>query len=251
MAGGFGTRLQPLTYQRPKPMVPVAGVPMMEHIVRLLVKYDFDDAISLLYYHGNLINDYFGDGTPWNIRMNYKSAQSDLGTAGSVRNASDLINSSFIVISADVLTDFDLKKAIEFHKDREALATIVLTRHPTPLQFGIVILDEERRITRFLEKPAWGQVFSDTINTGIYILEPEVLEMIPKGELFDFSMNLFPKILSSGKGLYGYIADGYWRDVGNLREYRRANEDALWERVKLHFSGKSVIECLYIQFCFG
>jgi len=240
MAGGFGTRLQPLTYQRPKPMVPVAGVPMMEHIVRLLVKYGFDDAISLLYYHGNLINDYFGDGAPWNIRINYKSAQSDLGTAGSVRNASDLINSSFIVISADVLTDFDLKKAIEFHKDREALATIVLTRHPTPLQFGIVILDEDRRITRFLEKPAWGQVFSDTINTGIYILEPEILEMIPKGELFDFSMNLFPKILSSGKGLFGYIADGYWRDVGNLREYRRANEDALWERVKLHFPGKSV-----------
>lgn len=238
MAGGFGTRLHPLTYKRPKPMVPVAGVPMMEHIVGILVRNGFDEAVSLLYYHGELISQYFGSGEKFDIDMKYKSAESDLGTAGSVKNAAKFLNDRFIVISADVLTDFDLRKAVEFHENRNALATIVLTRHPTPLQFGIVITDDEGRITRFLEKPAWGQVFSDTINTGIYILQPEVLDWIPSGEFFDFSQNLFPALLDSGERLFGYVADGYWRDVGNLREYRRANEDALWERVKIKFPGR-------------
>ncbi|RKZ32334.1 nucleotidyltransferase [bacterium] len=235
MAGGFGTRLHPLTYKRPKPMVPVAGKPMMERVVNLLVNNDYTEAISLLYYHGDIISDYFGDGSNFGIKMRYKSAKADLGTVGSVRNAEDMINDRFIVISADVLTDFDLKEAVRFHRERQALATIVLTRHPTPLQFGIVIIDDEGKIKRFLEKPAWGQVFSDTINTGIYILEPEVLDWVPKGEFYDFSRDLFPKLLEAGEKLYGYIAPGYWRDVGNLREYRRANEDALWERVKVKF----------------
>ncbi len=240
MAGGFGTRLHPLTYKRPKPMVPVVGAPMMEHIVKLLKRNGFREAIALLYYHGDMISGYFGDGSRFGVEMKYKFAESDLGTAGSVRNASELIAGRFLVISADVLTDFDLMDAVRFHEERGALATIVLTRHPTPLQFGIVIVDDEGRITRFLEKPAWGQVFSDTINTGIYILEPEVLDWIPQGEFFDFSQNLFPRLLDAGEKLYGYIAPGYWRDVGNLREYRRANEDALWERVKLDFPGELV-----------
>jgi len=238
MAGGFGTRLHPLTYKIPKPMVPVVGAPMMEHIVRLLAKNGYDEAISLLYYHGEIISDYFGDGKNFGIDMKYKSAEADLGTVGSVRNATDMINGRFIVISADVLTDFDLRAAVEFHEKRNALATIVLTRHPTPLQFGIIITDEDGKITRFLEKPAWGQVFSDTINTGIYILEPEVLDWIPKGQFYDFSQNLFPHLLESNEGLYGYIAPGYWRDVGNLREYRRANEDVLWGKVNVKFPGE-------------
>ncbi|MCD6530920.1 NTP transferase domain-containing protein [bacterium] len=238
MAGGFGTRLHPLTYKRPKPMVPLVGKPMMEHIVNLLMRNGFREAISLLYYHGEMISSYFGDGSQFGIDMRYKSAEADLGTVGSVKNAADMIEGRFIVISADVLTDFDLQAAVKFHKERNALATIVLTRHPTPLQFGIVITDDEGRITRFLEKPAWGQVFSDTINTGIYILEPEVLDWVPKGQFYDFSKDLFPRLLEAGEKLYGYIAPGYWRDVGNLREYRRANEDALWERVKLDFPGE-------------
>ncbi len=238
MAGGFGTRLHPLTYKRPKPMVPVVGVPMMEHIVRLLVKNGFDVAVSLLYYHGDTIKSHFGDGSNFGIDMNYKSAESDLGTAGSVRNAAEFVDDTFVVISADVLTDFDLRAAMNFHKERNSLATIVLTRHPTPLQFGIVITEDDGKITRFLEKPAWGQVFSDTINTGIYILEPKVFDWIPREKFFDFSQNLFPALLENGERLYGYIASGYWRDVGNLREYRKANEDALWERVKITLPGK-------------
>ncbi len=240
MAGGFGTRLHPLTLRRPKPMVPVAGKPMMEHILNLLSQNGFNDAIALLYYQGEKISSYFGDGSPWGMKMSYRMAEADLGTAGSVGNAGDLIRGRFIVISGDVLTDFDLKAAIDFHGKKKALATIVLTRHPTPLQFGIVIIDDDGRIVRFLEKPAWGQVFSDTINTGIYIFEPEILEWIPKGKFFDFSMNLFPRLLEAGERLYGYVAGGYWRDVGNLREYRRANEDALWERVKLRFPGERI-----------
>ncbi len=238
MAGGFGTRLHPLTYKIPKPMVPVAGAPMMEHVINLVRKYGYTEAISLLYYHGDKISAYFGDGSNFGVNMQYIMAESDLGTAGSVKNAEELIKDDFIVISADVLTDFDLADAVKFHNDNNALATIVLTRHPTPLQFGIVIADENGLIKRFLEKPAWGQVFSDTINTGIYIFKKEVLDYIPKGKNFDFSQNLFPKLLENGERLYGYVAKGYWRDVGNLREYRRANEDALWEKVKVGFPGR-------------
>ena len=151
MAGGFGTRLHPLTLRRPKPMVPVAGKPMMEHILNLLSQNGFDDAIALLYYQGEKISSYFGDGSPWGMKISYRMAEADLGTAGSVGNAGDLIRGRFMVISGDVLTDFDLKAAIDFHEKKKALATIVLTRHPTPLQFGIVIIDDDGRIVRFLE----------------------------------------------------------------------------------------------------
>ena len=138
-----------------------------------------------------------------------------------------------IVISGDVLTDFDLSKAIEFHKENKSQATILLTRVPNPLQYGIVMTDEQHNITRFLEKPSWGEVFSDTINTGIYILEPEVVEMIPYQEEYDFSKDLFPLMLKKKMNLMGYIAEGYWRDVGNLNEYQYGQRDAVQGKVQI------------------
>ncbi len=235
MAGGFGTRLRPLTINIPKPLVPMMNRPMMHHIVNLLKNYGVKEITSLLYYQPEHIRNYFGDGKKFGFKMNYIQADADYGTAGSVRNAYDFIDGRFIVISGDVLTDFDLAKAVAYHQERGAKATMVLTRVKNPLQFGVVITDKDGKVTRFLEKPSWGEVFSDTINTGIYILEREVMDLIPYREEYDFSKDLFPKMLRENLGLYGYIADGYWRDVGTLAEYQEAHLDCLHGRVAIDF----------------
>lgn len=240
MAGGFGTRLRPLTNNLPKPMVPMANKPMMQHIIELLSRCRITDLVSLLYFHPETIENYFGDGSGFGVKMTYISASDDLGTAGSVRNAKAYLDKSFLVISGDLLTDFDLLRAIEFHKERKAAATMVLTRVLNPLPFGIVITDKNGRIDRFMEKPGWGEVFSDTINTGIYILEPEVLDLIPPKEEFDFSKDLFPLLLEKKEPLYGYIAEGYWKDVGSLDEYRQANLDILHGKVMGNVPGEEV-----------
>jgi mannose-1-phosphate guanylyltransferase/phosphomannomutase len=223
----------------PKPMVPLMNKPMMEHIVRLLKTHNFTDLTSLLFFQPEAITSYFGDGSGFGISMNYVRAEADYGTAGSVRNATEQfgIKEPIIIISGDILTDFDLAAALAFHKEKKAIATIVLTRVSNPLQFGVVITDEEGRIDRFLEKPSWGEVFSDTINTGIYILEPEAFEQIPYKRDFDFSKDLFPAILEQGQDLYGYVASGYWRDIGNLGEYHEAHLDALAGRVRVETEG--------------
>jgi mannose-1-phosphate guanylyltransferase/phosphomannomutase len=240
MAGGFGTRLKPLTIHRPKPMVPVANRPMMEHIVELLKRHGITDLISILYFQPEQITSHFGDGHAFGVSMQYVTADADYGTAGAVRNAADLIGDDrFLVISGDVLTDFDIGAAIREHDERGAEATIALTAVENPLAYGIVIVDEATgRIERFLEKPTWGQVFSDTINTGIYILERRALMRVPEKTNYDFSKDLFPSMLREGASLFGHVAEGYWRDVGNIDEYRRANEDALSGDVKLILRGQ-------------
>ncbi len=238
MAGGFGTRLRPLTCNIPKPMVPMANKPMMQHIVALLKKHGITDMISTLYYSPEVITSHFGDGSNFGVTMRYVRAEADYGTAGSVRNATKSMDERILIISGDVLTDFDLTRAIAAHEEKKAKATIVLTHAKNPLAFGVVITNEEGKITRFLEKPSWGEVFSDTINTGIYILEPEVLEKVPYQEDFDFSKDLFPLLLRQDAGLYGYVADGYWRDVGNLNEYQEAHIDALNGIAHVDFDGK-------------
>lgn len=229
MAGGFGTRLRPLTLGVPKPMVPVANKPMMEHVVNLLKKYGFDEILSLLYFQPEAITDYFGDGSDFGVKMHYKLAEDDFGTAGSVRNAYEdfFENERILIISGDVLTDFDLSSVISFHEDRKADATMVLTQMENPLSYGVVITDHDGKITRFLEKPTWGEVFSDQINTGIYVLEPQVTKQIPNKEFYDFSKDLFPKMLQEKQGLYGCNIQGYWRDIGNVGEYTNAHQDIL------------------------
>ncbi|HUI10270.1 MAG TPA: sugar phosphate nucleotidyltransferase [Bacteroidota bacterium] len=237
MAGGFGTRLRPLTCNTPKPMVPLMNKPMMEHIVALLRSHGITDLIGSLFYQPEIITGYFGDGRSFGVSMTYARAEADYGTAGSVRNATHGMGQRILVISGDVLTDFDLTAALRFHQERKAKATVVLSHAKNPLQFGVVITAPDGKITRFLEKPSWGEVFSDTINTGIYILEPEVLELIPYKEDYDFSKNLFPLLLRQDGGLYGYIAEGYWRDIGNLNEYQDAHFDALHGAVRLSLPG--------------
>ncbi len=236
MAGGEGTRLRPLTSNQPKPMLPVANKPMMEHIVRLLRRNEFTDIVVTVAYLASVIRKYFGDGSDFDVRMVYAMEDAPLGTAGSVKNASDELDEPFIVISGDALTDIDLEQVVRFHKERGSVATVVLKRAENPLDFGIVIVEEDGRIARFLEKPGWGQVFSDTINTGIYVFEPEILDYIPEGPA-DFSQDVFPRLLEKGVPLYGYVADGYWCDIGNLESYRQVHADILDRKVNVAIEG--------------
>jgi mannose-1-phosphate guanylyltransferase / phosphomannomutase len=227
MAGGFGTRLRPLTINIPKPMVPIGNIPMMEHVVNLCKKNGFDELISLLFFQAEEIKDYFKDGRRFGVKMDYLQPTEDYGTAGAVRFADSFVNETVMVISGDLMTDFNLGAALEWHQKKKSEATILLTRVENPLPYGIVITDDDNRIVRFLEKPSWGEMFSDTINTGIYILEPHTVRLIPPKTNFDFSQDLFPLMLSKKMGLYGMIAKGYWKDVGNIDEYARAHDDLL------------------------
>ena len=240
MAGGKGTRLRPLSCGMPKPMVPIANRPMMEHIINLLKKHDLRKVVSTLFYLPETISNYFGDGREFGLDLSYRIEETPLGTAGSVRNAKDFLDETFLVISGDALTDIDLSAAIRFHREKGSMATIVLTRVENPLEYGVVITETDGKIRRFLEKPGWGEVFSDTVNTGIYILEPEIFNFFNNGQAYDFSKELFPKLLAAGEPIYGYVADGYWSDIGNLDQYRQAHYDLLTGKINLEIPGKEV-----------
>jgi len=240
MAGGFGTRMRPLTCNVPKPMIPVANRPVMEHGLRLLKRHGFDDIRVLLYYQPQVIREYFGDGSAMGLRLSYVATETDLGTAGAVRFAQEGLDEPVLVMSGDVLTDFDLTAILAFHRDRGSKATLVLTRVTNPLAYGVVITEPDGRIVRFLEKPSWGEVFSDTVNTGIYVLEPEALERVPAEREFDFSRDLFPMLMERGVPLYGCIATGYWRDIGSLSEYRQAQVDILRGEVDVEVLGQKM-----------
>ena len=227
MAGGFGTRLRPLTNNIPKPMVPIVNKPILEHIINLLKTHKINDYVVLLYYMPETIKKYLGDGSRFGVKIRYVVPDQDFGTAGAVKLAEKYIKDKFVVISGDVLTDFNLSEIKDFHEKKNTVATLSLYSSKNPLQFGIVLTDKKDRIVRFLEKPSSSEVFSDTINTGIYFFSKEIFNYIPEGENYDFSQDLFPLLLKNGVPIYGYKTKGYWRDVGNLEEYIEANMDTL------------------------
>ena len=218
-------------------MVPIVGKPCMEHIIELLRRHGFEEVIVTLAFLPQAIESYFGDGESTGVSIDYSLEAIPMGTAGSVRLAARRIEEPFLVISGDALTDFDLTSLVRSHTEQDAAVTIALKAVDNPLDFGIVVTGEDGRIERFLEKPTWGQVFSDTINTGIYVLDPEVLRHIPEDTPFDFSKELFPRLLELGRPLYGHVCEGYWQDIGNLEQYRQANFDALDEQIALDIPG--------------
>jgi mannose-1-phosphate guanylyltransferase/phosphomannomutase len=238
MAGGEGSRLRPLTSRRPKPLAPVAGKPVMELIVELLKQHGFDQIVSTLHYLADEIEAYFGDGDAHGVAMHYVVEDTPLGTAGAVKMAHDLLaGETFLVISGDALTDLDLSAVVRHHREQGNDVTIALQRVTNPLEFGVVVTDENGRIVRFLEKPSWGEVFSDTINTGIYVLEPGILDRMQRGKVYDFSKDLFPEMLREGAKLGGFVIDAYWTDIGNLEQYQGANYDAVSGKVRIAFPG--------------
>jgi len=247
MAGGEGTRLRPMTANQPKPLLPVVNRPIMEHVLRLLRRHGFHETVVTVQFLAALVRTYFGDGDELGMDLHYATEETPLGTAGSVKNAEDMLRDEpFLVISGDALTDIDLTAMVDYHEAQGALVTVGLTAVPDPLEFGIVITREDGRIDRFLEKPTWGQVFTDTVNTGIYVMEPEVLARVAAGEVVDWSGDVFPALVSEGAPVFGYVAAGYWEDVGTHQSYVRAQADVLEGRVDVEIDGFEVAPGVWV-----
>jgi len=247
MAGGSGTRLRPLTCDLPKPMVPILNRPIFEHILNLLKRHGIQEVVATLHYLPDAMREYFRDGSDYGVKLTYAVEEDKpLGTAGCVKNIEALLTETFVVISGDSLTDFDLTAAIKFHQEKGSKATLVLTRVPDPQEFGVVIINKEGQIQRFLEKPSASEIFSDTVNTGIYILEPSVLQYLPKNKEVDFSKDLFPLLMSKREPMYGYVAEGYWCDVGSLDTYREAQYDALEGKVLVDMPYKELSKGIWV-----
>ena len=240
MAGGEGSRLRPLTIGRPKPMVPLVSKPVMGHILDHLKRQGITEIVVTLYFMPELIQSYFGDGSSLGMKIHYAVEETPLGTAGSVKNAQEYLDEPFVIISGDAVTDINLQEVIAFHQERGAEATLTLYRVPNPLEYGVIITDADGKITQFLEKPSWGEVISDTVNTGIYVIDPSVLDLIERGVSTDWSKDVFPKLLESGRPLYGYVAGGNWTDVGDIGEYMRASSDVLHRRVHTEEVGRHI-----------
>jgi len=233
LAGGLGTRLRPLTCNLPKPMVPVLNRPLLQHIIRHLQQHQITELILLLFYLPERIESYFGDGSKFGVNISYITASEEYGTAGAVKLAAHLIDGPFLVFSGDGLTDLDVTRLLEFHRQKAGLGTLALAHVTDPSPFGIVITDKQHRITRFLEKPSWGQVFSDTVNMGIYVLEPQMLEFIPVGKEYYFEKDVYPKLVQESQPLFGFIHNGYWRDIGDAKTYQQAHWDAIEKKMEL------------------
>jgi len=237
MAGGFGTRIQPLTNSSPKPMLPILNKPMMQYMVEKLADLGIKDIVILLYFMPEVIKEHFGDGSKFGVNITYIVPDDDYGTAGAVKKAQKFLDETFFIVSGDLVTDFDFKQIVDFHKAKKSKLTITLTGVEDPLQFGVVITNPDGQIQKFLEKPSWGEVFSDTINTGIYLLEPEILDYIPEDENYDFGKQLFPKLMKENIALWGCNVSGYWRDVGNPESYREVHKDLLSGKINIGYSG--------------
>jgi mannose-1-phosphate guanylyltransferase / phosphomannomutase len=247
MAGGVGTRLRPMTASLPKPLLPVVNRPIMEHALLLLRRHGLSEAVVTVQFLAALVRSYFGDGEDLGMRLTYATEQKPLGTAGSVRNArSALVDDTFLVVSGDALTDVDLTALVAHHRKVGAVVTVCLARVPDPVEFGVVVLGADGRVERFVEKPGWGQVISDTVNTGVYVMEPEVLDWVPEGQAVDWSADVFPHLVAAGAPVHGYVADGYWQDVGTIERYLQAQADVLERRVHADIDGFEVAPGVWI-----
>ena len=244
LAAGLGTRLRPLTYEVPKPMVPVLGTPVMEHILRLLAQHGFDDVVSNLHYFPEQIEQRFGDGSDWGVRLSYSHEAELLGTAGGVRNVRDHFgDETFLIISGDALTDIDLTALWEAHRAKGGIATLSLKRVDDPTQIGVVIMGEDGRIQGFQEKPDPAEALSDLGNCGIYVMEPEIFDYFPERPFVDWAQDVFPALLDQDVPFYGHEIGEYWNDIGSIPEFRQGNFDALSGEVRVELdSGRMVPE---------
>jgi mannose-1-phosphate guanylyltransferase len=238
LAAGLGTRLRPLTYELPKPMVPILGRPVMEHILRLLARHGFDEVVANLHYFPDLIRNRFGDGSDYGMRLAYSYEPELMGTAGGVRNVRDHFGGqTFLIISGDALTDVDLTKLWEAHKRKGGIATLALKGVDDPSQLGVVIVNEDGRIQGFQEKPDPAEALSNLGNCGIYVFEPQIFDYFPEREFVDWAMDVFPRLLEEDVSFYGHEIEEYWNDVGSLEEYRQGNFDALEGKVRVDMPG--------------
>ena len=241
MAGGEGVRLRPLSLGLPKPMTPLLDKPVLAHLIALLRRCGITQIALTLQYMPQAITSCFGDGSEYGTALTYFTEPEPMGTAGSVRACMDWLGEEdFLVLSGDAVCALDLKAAMAFHAVHRSAATLVLCRHPAPLEYGLVLTDEEGRVERFIEKPAWSQVITNQINTGIYLLSRRAMELVPQGVPYDFAQDLFPALLAAGAPLYGYLAEGYWRDIGDCQAYLSCVSDVLAGRVNLELEAPKI-----------
>lgn len=237
LVGGEGTRLRPLTCLRPKPMLPLANRPFLEHVIAYLAAHGIRDVILSLCYRPDSIERYFGDGSAVGVRLTYVVEETPLGTAGGVRNVARYLDDTFFVFNGDILTDLDLQAMLAFHRQAGAQVTIALTPVENPTAYGLVETAPDRRVMRFLEKPRPDQVTTNLINAGTYILEPEVLDRIPADRFTMFERDLFPTLVAERAPVYGYPSAGYWIDIGTPTKYLQVNRDLLTGRAPRHLAG--------------
>ncbi len=248
MAAGAGTRLHPLTTLVPKPLVPIANRPVLEYTIENLRRHGITELVLNLHSHPELIRRHFGDGSSRGMRIHYSYEPKLLGTAGGVKNVEHFLNEgTFLVLSGDGLTDIDLTELLSFHRRRRALATIALKTVDMRFEYGVALMNPSGRIRRFIEKPRWSDVFSNEVNTGIYVFEPDALKMIPKGKVYDFGHQFWPKLLKERRPIHGYRTKSYWCDVGNLGEYRHAQHDALEGKIGIHFQGRQIQRGVWVD----
>jgi len=238
LVGGQGTRLRPLTCVTPKPMLPLVNIPFLEHTFKLLKNYGVEDIILSAGYLPDVFESYFGNGERHGLNIVYVKEDKPLGTAGAIKNVERYLDdSSFIVFNGDILTDLNIEQLLEYHKSKKALATLTLTSVEDPTSYGLVPIDRTGKVTYFLEKPSWDEVTTDLVNAGIYILEPEVLNFIPKAENYSFERGVFPEMIEKRERVSGFPSNAYWLDIGTPQNYLKAHHDILGRRIKFDFKG--------------
>jgi len=248
LVGGEGTRLRPLTLITPKSMVPVVNRPFLEHMVKYLQRHRINDIVLALCYLPDAIQRYFGDGNSFGIKLAYAIEDSPLGTAGAVKNVCEHVIDTFFVLNGDVFTDINLTEMLQFHRQKKSIATIALTTVKDPSMYGVIETDVEGRVQRFVEKPNRGEVTSNTINAGVYILEPRVLELVPKNQKFMFERGVFPVLVERGEPVYGYKAtNAYWVDIGTPEKYKMLHYDLLSGKVERELPGEEIGEQIWIE----
>ena len=246
MAAGAGTRLRPLTYAIPKPMVPVVNKPVLEHTLENLKRHGIFQIAMNLHHCPETIREHFCDGKRHGLSIRYSHEKELMGTAGGVKLMEKFFDTTFIVMSGDGLTDIDITKAIKFHRQKKALATMVLKPVDVKFEYGVTVTDASGRIKKFIEKPSWSDVFANTVNTGIYIFEPEIFKYIPAATFYDFGLQVWPELLRRKEKIYGYLMEEYWTDVGNLTEYRKGVHDALEGKVRIAIPGEQIRPGIWI-----
>jgi mannose-1-phosphate guanylyltransferase/phosphomannomutase len=248
LAAGAGTRLRPLTYETPKPMVPVVNRPVIHHVLDNLLRHGVKDVMVNLYAHADQVRGYCGDGSRWSLHVRYSHEPKLLGTAGAIKKVEPFLKGgTFCVMSGDGLSDIDLTAMLLFHRKRRSMATMAIKAIDSRFEYGVTLTEPSGRIKGFLEKPSWGDVFSNKVNTGIYIFEPEVFRYIPKGQVYDFGHQLWPKLLKLRKPIFAYETKSYWTDVGNLTEYRRSQIDTLEGRIRISIPGREVAKGVWVE----
>lgn len=246
MAGGRGTRMRPLTCELPKPMLPVMNKPVLEYTLILLKKHGITDIALTLMFLPQKIMDYFEDGSRWGVQLTYFIEDNPLGTAGSVKAAAGFLDDTFVVISGDCITNVNLEEALRHHKAKQAAVTMILKKVDFPLDYGIAITNQEGYIKEFVEKPSWGEVFSDTANTGIYIVEPWVMERVTHPSPCDFSRDVFPELLKKGHKIAGYVSGEYWNDIGGMDSYIRTHHDFFDKQIDKDLAGRMIHHRIFI-----